>query len=77
MKTKNHNCPYLQNHRRSTDKGTDPKKNRNKRYCGYYNCSDCDLFLEWLELVSASNNSPYNVPLSALDTSEVKYEQTK
>lgn len=76
MKTKKHNCPYLQNHRRCTHKGTDPGKTKRKKLCGYDNCSDCELFQEWVELVSASNNSPYNVPLSLLEVSHHDY-QTK
>jgi len=49
MKTKSHGCPYLQNKHRCTHVGK-------CKTCGYLTATDCEFYLEWLELWSETKD---------------------
>jgi len=50
-----HKCPYLSINKFCTHKCNPP--NSHRIVCGYKNCLDCELFLQWLEELQLNENN--------------------
>lgn len=50
-------CPYMSRERKCTHKHIVLKKTKKKRYCGYGDPNECDMYCEWLEERKSSENA--------------------
>ena len=58
-------CPFLATNKFCTHNGNPP--NSHRVVCGYKNCLDCELFLQWYEMYKLNKESS---PESLLHTLE-------
>jgi len=61
---KQQGCPYRTSDGKCVHKGSNPWKTKRKKLCGYNKPENCELYMEWVELVNIDKNSS-NTPLQS------------
>ena len=50
-------CPYKTSDGKCVHKHCEWRRKRKKRFCDYKEVKDCDMYNEWLELITIDENS--------------------
>ena len=50
-------CPYKTSDGKCVHKHCDWRRKKKKRYCAYKEPKECEMYCEWVELISVADNS--------------------